>query len=89
MQYYFYIIYSTQADKYYLGHTANLPGRLRRHNSEHKGFTGRCSDWVIVYTESYATKHEAYLREREIKTCKSRRKIEQLIQKGLIGNDRT
>ncbi|MBN2613197.1 MAG: GIY-YIG nuclease family protein [Bacteroidales bacterium] len=78
---YFYILYSPNADKYYTGHTRDLPGRLRRHNSEHKGYTGGWSDWGIVCTETYATKEEAYQREREVKSWKSRKRIEELLQK--------
>jgi len=35
--YYFYILYSPTLDNYYLGHTSDINGRLRRHNSNHKG----------------------------------------------------
>jgi hypothetical protein len=53
--------------------------RLRRHKSNHKGFTGKVDDWVIVYTEIHPTKADAYQREREIKAWKNRKKIDQLI----------
>ncbi|MEY5047553.1 MAG: hypothetical protein RLZZ175_912 [Bacteroidota bacterium] len=53
--YFFYILYSTSIDKYYVGHTSNLVERLRKHNSNHKGFTGKASDWEIVYSEQFAT----------------------------------
>ncbi|TCJ19377.1 hypothetical protein EPD60_02895 [Flaviaesturariibacter flavus] len=37
----FYILYSTQRDRYYIGHTGDtLEQRLRRYFSGHKGFTG-------------------------------------------------
>lgn len=65
--YYFYILYSSQLDSYYLGHTSDLDERLRRHNSNHRGFTGKASDWELVYRESYTDKKEAYQRERQIK----------------------
>jgi putative endonuclease len=52
---------------------------LIRHNSNHKGFTGRTADWKIVYKEAYATRSEAYQRELAIKSWKSRKRIEQLI----------
>ena len=78
--YYLYILYSQTLDKYYIGHTSDLEGRLRRHLSNHKGFTGKKSDWKIVYTETYSDKTKAYQREREIKSWKSRKKIKELIQ---------
>jgi len=54
-KYYFYIIYSQQLDKYYVGHTSNLDERLKKHNTNHKGFTGKANDWAVVYTEIYST----------------------------------
>ena len=63
-----------------MGHTEDVPSeRLRRHNSNHKGFTGKGKDWEIVSLELFSTKAEAYAREREIKSWKSRKRIEHLI----------
>jgi len=77
----FYILFSTAANKYYVGHTTEtIEQRLRKHNSNHKGFTGKFSDWIVVHTESFPTKSLAYTRERQVKGWKSRRKIEQLIR---------
>ena len=80
MPFYVYILYSSTLDRYYIGHTGDdLQERLRKHNSNHKGFTGKLGDWIIVYTEIYPTKTTAYQRERELKAWKSRKKIGQLI----------
>ena len=81
MDYYFYILFSSSIDKFYIGHTNDLFERLRKHNSNHKGFTGKCNDWKIVYSEKFNTKSEAYARERQIKNWKNRQRIEQLILK--------
>ncbi|HAA17179.1 MAG TPA: excinuclease ABC subunit C [Cytophagales bacterium] len=62
-----YILYSESIDKFYIGHTASLEERIRKHNTHHKGFTGKANDWIIVYHETFQTKSEAYAREREIK----------------------
>ena len=78
--YYFYILYSSKADKYYIGHTSDIEGRLRRHNTDHKGFTGKFDDWRTKYIEAYATKEDAYAREREVKSWKNRRMLKRLIQ---------
>ena len=75
-----YIIYYAKLDKFYIWHTGDdLFERLRKHNSNHRGFTGKSPDWVMVYIEKYATKNEAYKREREIKGSKSRNLIVSLI----------
>ena len=76
----FYILYSKSINKYYIGATCDsVIERLRRHNSNHKGFTGRTSDWEIIYYEIFDTKEETFAREKEVKSWKSRKKIEQLI----------
>jgi integrase len=47
--------------------------------SSHKGFTGKAKDWIIVYTEDFQSKEEAYQRERQIKCWKNRVRLENLI----------
>jgi putative endonuclease len=80
MIYIVYIIYSSHLDRYYIGFTGDsLVSRLNKHNSTHKGFTGKNHDWTVVYSETFATKKEAMARERQIKSWKSRRMIEKLI----------
>ena len=75
-----YILYSAKLDKFYIGHSGDdINERLRKHNSNHKGFTGKAPDWKILYTEDFSTKEEAYKREREIKSWKSRKLILKLI----------
>jgi len=81
MKYYFYILYSESIDKYYIGHTSNIDERLHKHNTNHKGFTGKASDWKVVLTETRENKSEAYARERKVKAWKSRIKILELIEK--------
>ncbi len=77
-----YILYSLFLDKYYVGHTGDeLHERLRKHLSDHDGFTGKAKDWKLLYHERYETKSEAYTRERQIKGWKSKRMIGQLIEK--------
>ncbi|WP_416188627.1 GIY-YIG nuclease family protein [Proteiniphilum sp.] len=79
--YKFYILYSEKLDRYYIGSTGDEIGeRLRRHNSNHRGFTGRANDWIIMYTESFDTKALAGHREREVKKWKSRKLLEKLIK---------
>ena len=81
MIYNVYIIYSVQADKYYVGFSGyDLSERLRKHNSNHSGFTGKVSDWQIVFTQKFEEKSEAMKREKEIKSWKSRKAIERLVQ---------
>ncbi len=77
--YYVYIIYSTRLNRYYVGHSINLEDRLSQHNTGMSKFTSKASDWQLKYFESFATRDEAFTREREIKGKKSRKYIEWLI----------
>jgi putative endonuclease len=77
---YFYILFSASASQYYVGHTTEEVGeRLRKHNSNHDGYTGKYRDWKVVYKEVFQTKELAYNREREVKKWKSRKRIELLL----------
>ncbi|MGM0946546.1 MAG: GIY-YIG nuclease family protein [Bacteroidota bacterium] len=72
---YFYILYSSELDKFYLGHSCDdLEERIGRHLSSHKGYTSRAKDWRLVYSEVYSNKSEAYARERLVKSWKSKKK---------------
>jgi len=56
--------------------------RLKKHNSNHGGYTGRTNDWIIKYSEVFNTKKEANSREIQVKKWKSRKRIEKLIKTG-------
>ncbi len=86
MKYYVYILYSSKRDKYYVGYSSNIEERIRKHNTHHQGFTGNTLDWELQYLETYNTKEEAIKREQAIKRWKSRKRIEELIQKQVIKN---
>jgi putative endonuclease len=64
MKYHVYILYSDRLDKYYTGCTSDVTGRLRRHNANHKGFTGKTDDWRLIYQEEFAGKSDALAREK-------------------------
>ena len=81
MLYTVYILYSTVKDKYYIGFTGDdINERLRKHNSNHKGFTGSVADWKLMFGEVYYSKQEAMQREKQIKNWKSRKMIEKLLR---------
>ena len=76
----FYILFSERAQKYYVGHTTGpIEERVRKHNSNHKGFTGKFQDWKVVHTERYVNKQQAYARERAVKKWKSKARTINLI----------
>ncbi|MCH5600853.1 GIY-YIG nuclease family protein [Niabella ginsengisoli] len=70
--FYVYILFSLTADKYYIGFTGGLlEERLRKHNTYHKGFTGKTNDWTIVFFETFTDRSSAMKREKEIKAKKA------------------
>ena len=77
--FYTYILYSQTADKYYVGSSSNPGNRLKKHRNKSKGFTNQAADWEFVFQKSFADKSHALSYEREIKSWKSRKKIEKLI----------
>ena len=83
MNFTFYVLYSASADRYYIGHTSEaIDERLRKHNSHHKGFTGKFHDWKVFYIERFQTKSEAYQRELQVKRWKNKKRIEKLSSAG-------
>jgi len=72
-----YILFSKTLDRYYIGSTdGSLELRIKKHLANHKGFTGKAKDWLLVYHEEYSDKHDALVREKQIKAWKSRKQIE-------------
>ncbi len=79
--FYCYILYSPKLDKYYIGSTNNIEGRLQRHNSSNRGFTSTGKPWELKYYESFETRSEALEREMQLKKMKNRSFLEELISK--------
>ena len=77
--FYVYILYSPSRDKYYVGYTSNVQEQIIEHNSGATNYTRSGKPWNLVYKEEYALKSEAIKRENEIKSKKSRKYIENLI----------
>ena len=79
MKFYVYILFSDLLNKYYVGSTMEIAGRLEKHLSNHSGFTSRAKDWKLKYFEAFPTRSDAIKRELQIKRWKSRKMIEKLI----------
>jgi putative endonuclease len=75
MMYCVYILYSSKAKKLYIGATSNLEQRVYYQNKSRSPFTKMKGPWYPVYSEEYKTRSEAMIREREIKSWKSSKKI--------------
>ena len=75
----------------YIGHTSDLVRRLREHNDlagkAHLGkFTHKNGPWSLLGSESFGTRSEAMIRERQLKAWKSPSRIrEQFADRGASG----
>ena len=75
-----YILFSASLNKYYIGCTSDLlDERIRKHLTNHSGYTAKAKDWILVYSEVFKQKADALKREKEIKGWKSSLRIKKLI----------
>jgi len=79
--YIIYSIYNKQAEKIYIGQTADIVTRLHQHNGhEFTGYTSRFQgEWILIYQESVSTRTEALIREKQLKSYRGREFIKQYI----------
>jgi putative endonuclease len=76
-----YVLYSPSFNKIYVGSTSDLETRLLSHNDlATKGYTVRYRPWTLIHSETFRTKREALLRERQLKSGKGRAFIWGLIK---------
>ena len=80
-----YILQSQSTGKFYIGSCMDLPDRLRHHQGGHTPSTRRRGPWNLVYRENFETLSEARQREKQIKSWKSHRSIQELIQRSSVG----
>ncbi len=84
MSYILYILQSQTSGRFYVGQTSDLERRIDQHNDpsyKESAYTKRLKGpWVCVYHEGFDTRGEAVMREREIKSKKSRKYILNLIR---------
>jgi putative endonuclease len=74
-----YILRSQSTDKFYVGSAVDVHARLVHHQNGHTPSTRGRGPWELVYEEHFATLSEARARERQIKSWKSHRSIQELI----------
>jgi len=77
---YTYVLYSSEYQKIYIGQSANLPERIRQHNStQNTGWTKKYQPWILIYSEAYPDRKQAMKRERQLKTSQGRKFIWNLL----------
>jgi len=79
IMFYAYVLKSIDHDYYYKGHCQDLNNRLLQHNS---GMTVSIRPYIpfkIIYSEEFATEHEAIAREKYFKSSAGRRFLRKVI----------
>jgi len=79
--YYVYVLESQKDGRYYVGATADIKDRLKRHNAGETKSTKPYLPYKIVHIETFSSLSTARKRETEIKKRKSRKYIDNLIAK--------
>jgi putative endonuclease len=74
-----YILKSQSTGKFYIGSALHLDQRLAEHQRGHSPYTRDRGPWILAYCEHYETLLEARRRERQMKSWKSSRSVQQLI----------
>ena len=80
-----YILYSEKYKKIYIGFTTDLIERFKSHNLlATKGYTTKFRPWKVIYTEIFSYKHEAMIREKQLKAGKGRVWIREIVIPNMI-----
>jgi putative endonuclease len=74
-----YILESQSSKRFYIGSANDVEIRLAAHQRGQTPSTRGRGPWVPVYREEFDTIAEARRRERQLKSWKSHRSIQQLI----------
>ena len=81
MKYNVYILHSLSKDRYYIGQTQDIEDRIIRHNSGRSKSTKYGIPWKLVYKKEFGTRSEAMIYENKLKSEKSKKYIDELIEK--------
>ena len=76
-----YVLKSLKNNKFYVGYSGDFKNRLELHNKNVVFVTKNKGPWQLVYSEQFTNEKDAIIRERQIKSWKSRKAIEKLILK--------
>jgi putative endonuclease len=74
-----YILQSESNNRFYIGSATDAEVRLAEHQRGHTRSTRGRGPWILVYREEFDTIVEARRRERQLKSWKSHRSIQQLV----------
>ena len=83
-----YILRSESTRRFYVGCAEDPSARLAEHQRGQTTSTRGRGPWSLAYQEHFGTLAEARRRERQIKSWKSHRSIQELIDSSQVGFER-
>ena len=81
--YYVYILQSTRDRTWYTGCTGDLRKRFNAHNAGADGFTKNRRPYTLIYYEACLNQHDAFVREKYLKTGMGKRYIKNRLKRFL------
>lgn len=60
--YFVYLLESTAFNRFYIGVTSDLVNRIKKHNNGSSFSTKPYKPWIVIYSEKYLIKENAYKR---------------------------
>ena len=82
MPYYVYVLQSMKDQKYYIGSSSDVQARLNYHNAGLQRSTRHRIPFILIYQEQLNSKHDALIREKQIKSYKGGQAFQKLIHSG-------
>lgn len=76
-----YILRNENTDRYYIGSTSDLGRRIKQHRLGLTRTTRVLGTYTLVYVEEFDSISEARLREKKLKSYKSKKYIKWLINR--------
>jgi len=83
LKYCVYVLLSLKDNKFYIGLTTDLKQRLTSHFHGNSKSTAPRRPFKLIYCEYYLSKHDAYRREKYLKTSTGNRMLKLLLKDSL------
>lgn len=78
--FYTYVLKSQKTGKYYIGSTEDIERRVFEHNYGSTNSTRHQGPWELVHFEKYQERHDALVREKQIKSYKGGNVFKKLLK---------
>ena len=84
---YVYVLLSKKDNDLYTGCTTDHKNRLKLHNAKKVSSTAKRTPFVLIYYEAYIDSHDAYNREKYMKTRYGRNHIKKVLANFFISKN--